>query len=365
MADKYWVGSGSTTSWDAITPTNWSLTDGGANDAAVPATDDDVFFKSAADCTMNSSTSLNSLDMTGYTGTITPSATVVIRPSTGNTTVCILDGTITGYIDIALEPRGTAVLNLTTNNRQIKVSSWYGDGTGTTNFQDAIIGYSLVQSAGTLNTNGYGITLAAHYSIPSSETVHFNFTNSTISLLSSWSLTGTVANYTLTSTGSNITCSGSFIGASKTYNNVILKGNATSISGDNIFNKLNINSAGLGSGVAITAGSTQTVTDFATNGSSGNLAKMTSTSAGSAFTLTSASSRISIDYMSIKDSTAAGVATWYAGANSTDVSGNTGWTFTAPPPTFSKFIGVAAASIGKANGVAIASVGKILGIDAP
>jgi hypothetical protein len=38
-----------------------------------------------------------------------------------------------------------------------------------------------------------------------------------------------------------------------------------------------------------------------------------------------------LDYVSLKDSTATGGASFYAGANSTDVSGNTGWTFTAPP----------------------------------
>jgi hypothetical protein len=35
--------------------------------------------------------------------------------------------------------------------------------------------------------------------------------------------------------------------------------------------------------------------------------------------------------MSIKDSFATQTNTWYAGANSTSVSGNTNWIFTAPP----------------------------------
>jgi hypothetical protein len=36
----------------------------------------------------------------------------------------------------------------------------------------------------------------------------------------------------------------------------------------------------------------------------------------------------------LKDNTATGGATFYAGANSTNVSGNTGWTFTAPSASF-------------------------------
>ncbi len=57
---------------------------------------------------------------------------------------------------------------------------------------------------------------------------------------------------------------------------------------------------------------------------------LVSSSAGSAATLSKTSGVVSVNYLSIKDSTAAG-STWYAGANSTNVSGNTGWFFSSPP----------------------------------
>ena len=42
------------------------------------------------------------------------------------------------------------------------------------------------------------------------------------------------------------------------------------------------------------------------------------------------SGNVAANFMSIQDSTATGGANWYAGANSTDVSGNTGWIFGSP-----------------------------------
>lgn len=40
---------------------------------------------------------------------------------------------------------------------------------------------------------------------------------------------------------------------------------------------------------------------------------------------------VSLDYLKVQDSTASPSSTWYAGANSQNVSGNTGWIFTVPP----------------------------------
>jgi len=73
------------------------------------------------------------------------------------------------------------------------------------------------------------------------------------------------------------------------------------------------------------------VTNFNVSGTAGNLVTLQSTTSGTQFTLSKASGTVSRDYLSIKDSNATGGATWYAGANSTNVSNNSGWTFTAPP----------------------------------
>ena len=355
MADKYWVGSGSTTSWDAITPTNWSLTDGGANDAAVPVAGDDVFFKSAVDCSLNAGTAdLNSFDMTGYTGIFTGGGGVAInvKPSSG-TVICKLEGTVTSLARVNLVPQAGTTINFTTGGKSIDsvFGLWQASTTGTVEQQDAItVGASCIMyiTHGNWNTNGFNITSNGFYS-NYSNVRSLNCTNSTITTstvnTNLWNMS-TSTNMSLTATGSTIIgtgANGTFAGGGLTYNIVTLSGNNQLISGSNTFTTLNVNQAGNATGLNITAGSTQTVANFSTNGFASNLAKMQSTSAGNAFTLTTGSSQISVDYMSIQDSTATEADTWYAGANSTDVSGNSGWIFTAPPPppTFSKIMGIA------------------------
>lgn len=58
--------------------------------------------------------------------------------------------------------------------------------------------------------------------------------------------------------------------------------------------------------------------------------EMRSTEAGSPFTLSKASGAVLVDHVVLQDSTAQGGATWFAGWNSLNVSGNSGWLFQAP-----------------------------------
>lgn len=331
MASRYFVGGGSSTNWDAVTPTNWSATDGGGNDASVPASGDDVFFKSAADCVHNVNTAdLNSFNMTGYTGTFSGNKYIIVAPTTGTVTVLVA-GTWTHTGTFALEPIGIAtVINFTSGGKTIgKISNWFGTGTGTVEQQDALaITSTFTVYEGTWNTNGFSVSCLGVVLVASCNL--FNCTNSTITCSTSgWNCAAAA----LTATGStiNVTGTSQFTGGNKTYNIVTFSGDSILITGSNTFATLNVNTAGLATGLKFLINSTQTVTNFATNGSVGNLAKIISSSAGSHFHLTTGSAQISVDYMSIKDSVANQANVWYAGANSTDVSGNSGWIFTAPP----------------------------------
>ncbi len=333
MASRYWVGSGSSTNWDAVTPTNWSATDGGANDASVPTTGDDVFLKSSADCVANIATSpaFNSYNMTGYTGTFSGARSIRVAPSTG-TVVLLLAGTVTWAGYLMPEPTGTAIVNVTTGGKTISgVTVFAGNQTGTVNFQDAITATTNVALyAGAWNTNGYAIS-CAKFQIYAGATV--GITNSTItaantSTLDAWNC---ASGATLTTTGSTINAGlGHFHGGGKSYNTATFTGDGAIIIGNNTFTTMNVNTAGLATGLIFTTDSIQTVTNFATNGSAGNLAKIQSDSAGSHFHLTTASAEINVDYISIKDSVADQANTWYAGVNSINVSGNSGWVFAAP-----------------------------------
>lgn len=76
MATRFWVGGGSSANWSAITPTNWSATSGGANNASVPGASDDVTFDGAgtgnSNSTISASVTILSLNITsGYTATMT------------------------------------------------------------------------------------------------------------------------------------------------------------------------------------------------------------------------------------------------------------------------------------------------------
>lgn len=79
MADRYWVGGGSSTNWNATGPTNWSASSGGANDASVPGSSDNVFFDAnsgSGGSVISASISVLSLDCDGYTGTLTHNSAV-------------------------------------------------------------------------------------------------------------------------------------------------------------------------------------------------------------------------------------------------------------------------------------------------
>ncbi len=344
MASRYWVGG--TANWDGTAGTKWALTSGGAGGQAVPTSSDNVFFDAnsgVGTCTIATVTAncLN-LDCTGFTGTL----------SDDN----VADINIYGSLKLV-----TGMTYLPPNNVNfVGTGSQTIDGAG--------------KSFGSLNVNGSGLTLTAQSDLTGTSNlniaqgtftvgahnIHFRtyqFLGTSTRTLNmgsgTWTIDATIAFQNWDAGGSNgtLNCQTStmlvngtgtnartFNGGGYTYNIVTFSADNYTITGSNTFATLNVNTAGLATGLIFTNGTTQTVTTFATNGSAGNLAKMLSNSAGLAFTLSKSSGLVSVDYMSIKDSTATGGASWYAGANSTNVSGNTGWNFFAPPTIYGAFL---------------------------
>lgn len=115
-------------------------------------------------------------------------------------------------------------------------------------------------------------------------------------------------------------------------------GGALTLSGGGTITTLTVSSSTTKT-LKVTNGTTLTVTNFNVAGASGRVLTFSSDSGGAFFTLSVAAGVVSTDYLSIQDSHATGGATFYAGANSTNVSGNSGWTFTAPPSTGTKTFG--------------------------
>lgn len=125
-----------------------------------------------------------------------------------------------------------------------------------------------------------------------------------------------------------------FTGGDQTYGtltyNVAGSTGQLTIAGSNTFDTINFSDSSNARTLALTSGTTTTILNrFNVNGTSGKLMSIISTVAASTATLTKSSGIVACDYLSVKDSTATGGAKWYAGANSTNVSGNTGWIFTA------------------------------------
>jgi hypothetical protein len=79
-ASRYWVGGGSSVNWNATANTNWAAISGGANNQSVPTSIDDVFFDTTASpATISATITILSFTKTsGYTGTITRSATLTV-----------------------------------------------------------------------------------------------------------------------------------------------------------------------------------------------------------------------------------------------------------------------------------------------
>jgi hypothetical protein len=220
------------------------------------------------------------------------------------------------------------------------------NGSGiTVNLADAIsVQNGITLTLGTFDAANFNVTTGA-----------FNSNNSNVRTITmgsgTWSMTAsssgawncaTSTNLTVNANTSTVTMTGAsaktFAGGGRTYYNLNQGGaGALTISGSNTFN--NITNTTQPATVTFTAGTTQTVSSFGLTGTAGNLITINSSSAGSQATLSKSSGTISVDYLSIQDSNATGGAAWYAGTNSTNVSNNTGWIFTAPPgPSSGSFL---------------------------
>lgn len=207
---------------------------------------------------------------------------------------------------------------------------------------DLIVGsgsHTLSLTDGTLNANGFNVSTRVFSSnsgrtrgvIMGSGTWTMTQTSGTgwdLSGPSTMSVNAGTSTLVLASTSSSST---TFEGQGKTYNNVTIAGSGSgvvTINGSNTISTLTINAPKT---VAFSSGTTQTIGTLVATGSSGNVITLRSSTTSSAATLSKPSGTVSLDYVSLRDLTATGGAAWFAGANSTDVGNNTGWTFTAPP----------------------------------
>jgi hypothetical protein len=235
---------------------------------------------------------------------------------------------------------GTQIL--TSNAKTIDEPITINGVGGTVQLADALLMGTtriLAHTNGTLDLNGKTLTVGTQYqTVAGTQVLTFNGGTLTCPGVTTLAFNNAVpAGFTTTAgTGTGkISMTGAtaktFVGGGSTYDCTLSNdgAGALTISGENTFTTI-------ANGVQPTAfvfpiSVTQTVTNWNVSGTAGNLVTITSGTAGTAATLSKASGTVSSNYLSLKDSTATGGATWYAGANSTNVSGNSGWIFSAPP----------------------------------
>lgn len=233
----------------------------------------------------------------------------------------------------------------------ISVSS--GSATFGANFGSGLLNYSAISiSGGTTSINnmtaeaaalsltGGSLTvtsqlLVASANISGSTARTLNISNAFIGLYGNaatiWDAT-TTTNLTFSATGSFIFFAGSgtttFKTGSLSYGTIAYNPNSFSsvtFSGGATINTLILYP---GTSGIFTSGQTYNITTLQAAGTQGSLVSLTSTSSGSAATFSIASGDVLCEFLSLKDITATGGATFYAGSQSTNVSGNSGWSFT-------------------------------------
>lgn len=346
----YWNLGVSSRNWSAI---GWAATSGGTPAVTnFPLAQDTAVFDDAGAITtlnINDNWNVGSVDMSSRTSAMTfaPSGGSNLRiygDFTAGSGVTFSSGTAAFYFE------GRTNQNLTSAGRTFGQPLFIEKPAGSLILQDAFTTTVSSTAAidlfdGTLDLNGFNATLSAggfksNYTL----TRTLALGASTLSIALGWN-TGTITNLTVTGTGT-ISMTGA---TAKTFTggNVSLAGitldqagaGALTITGDNTFGNIS-NSYSATGATTIRLGGNQTVADFTATGEAGRVLTLNSNFAGTQRTLTkSTPGNVSVDYMSIQDIAAAGTGvTWYAGANSTNVSNNTGWIFTAPSTASGNFM---------------------------
>lgn len=344
MADKYWWPSGgtgsSTGNWNSTT--NWSSSSSSYVSTTYPTSVDNANFGSYSGASAFTVTyptaftssclnlSINNANMTWAGG----GGGATLQIFGGITVTAFASRTFTGTLSFY----STTSVTVSFGSMTLASPLLFAGSGGTWTLGSALSTTGNIQLiSGTLDTSAsgnYSLTCTGISLQAGTKALKLNASTVTLTGTSPISFATNATGFTFTCGTSTISCTSAstktFAGNGNTFYNVNQGGAGTlTISGSNTFN--NITNSTQPATVTFTAGTTQTVSNFGLTGTSGNLITINSSSAGSAATLSKASGTVSVDYLSIKDSTATGGATWYAGANSTDVSGNTGWTFTAPP----------------------------------
>ena len=175
MADRFWV-TGGTGNWNSTT--NWSATTGGASGASVPSTSDTATYDAssgAGTATLDISPDIQTLTMTGFTGTLAFGTNTISLNSTGTIFTGATTMTVTGtplIICTATVTTTARTINPTAVTEANSISFRITNSTANLTFGAGAI-RDIDFTDGT-NPTGYGGTLATFV-----VTIYGNFKAST------------------------------------------------------------------------------------------------------------------------------------------------------------------------------------------
>lgn len=340
---KYWVGNGGDWSDGA---NHWATSSGGsgnANNNPLPQDDtifdENSFSSDGQTVTCNIAYMGKHWDVSAISNTVTFSMSAIFFLHYGDITWHASKATISGPTVSWLDKGGTITCNGGSLGPLGITSSLYRFGQVISladNFSTPAAQLSL--DSGTFNANNHDVNiLYLTTSATNTRTINMGSGIWTLGRTSGavWDVTNATG-LTLNEDTSTIVISDTgsgnktFIGGGQAYNNLSITGGGTgtvTITGTNTFNNVNI---GRPKTAIFPASTTTTISGrlFAM-GDTGNVITLQSSSAGSAATISQSGGRVITNFCSIKDFTKTG-SVWYAGKDSTNVSGNSGITFTAP-----------------------------------
>ena len=335
MDTRYWVGG--TGTWDESSTTHWSAASGGAGEASVPTSSDNVVFdvnSGGGTCTRSNGDALT-LTTTGYTGTITGAALSVY----GNVVI----GSGTTFSCTVFTAGGGAV----------SLSGVFSGGLSISGGVSATLAGHLTVNggAGGLAVGGGNTFSAGAYNVMATNVDNYGTINMGSGVWTMTAATGTVwsnAGGTVSKQTASMVLAGSgaggrtFAGGGQAYPSLTLQGSAAGqvidFTGSNTFDALN-SSIAVAHTLRFAAGTATTVKAMSNVASAGKLQTIASSSAATASLVYQGSDRISLDYLSVSYSNASPAGAFYAGTHSTNGGNNAGWSFTAPPPRASLFFG--------------------------
>lgn len=336
---------------------NWNATATWVGGVAPTAADDVQFNATSGNVTilLSPSAACRSLDCTGYTGTLTQrsGAILTIGSSTAGPgglvlkMVAAMTYTLESGTRINFTSSAATTHTITTGGKVIESTTINSSGSSYVLQDNTTINTTLDVSHGTFNTNSVIVTVGNIQCSNSGSVVSLgastvnltgNGSPSLINVFNSGFLTASGANL-IVATASAVTRSispGLNAGLSTSTITYTVAGSsgALSLGGTSAAIDCTVNNLFIGSGrtLTITRSATITVvTTFSVAASAGSPVTINSTVVGTAGILSQASGTITCDYLNIRDSRATGGATWIAGENSIDISGNSGWVFVTSP----------------------------------